>query len=311
MRKNYQKTEIDTLRACCAGAGERGAGRAGRRGAGGAAGPGGGRRAAGDGRDDGSRRDRGVRAEGPPRRRTQRDPPRARARVGDPGRASGAGAPAADARHRRFRGAAGALLRAVLRHRGAGADGDGADAGRPVDPALPGRAGAGRCAHRAGRDEHLALGGVAPVRRGDRDRAGRAAGRGPVRAGSGRADDRRGALRRALLRGGAGYRHRRHQAPVGAGRGLDRERHPGHRADRRAARARPGRDPPDPGRARRVEGAAPRGAGRVRPPGDRSLPTAQDPQRAGSAAARSCARSWPPGCGGPTTPTPRWPPRPN
>ena len=101
-------------------------------------------RVAGDGRDDGSRRDRGVRAQGPPRRRTQRDPPRARGRVGEPGRASGAGASAADARHRRFRGAAGGLLRGVLPDRGAGADGDGADAGRAVDPPLPGRAGAGR-----------------------------------------------------------------------------------------------------------------------------------------------------------------------
>ena len=43
--------------------------------------------------------------------------------------------------------------------------------------------------------EHLALGGVAPVRRADRDRAGAAAGRGPVAAGSGGVHGRRGALR--------------------------------------------------------------------------------------------------------------------
>ena len=43
-----------------------------------------------------------------------------------------------------------------------------------------------------------------------------------------------------------------------------------------------GRDPPDPGGARRRKGAAPCRARRVRPPGDRSLPTAQDPQRPGS-----------------------------
>ena len=60
--------------------------------------------------------------------------------------------------------------------------------------------------------------------------------------------------------------------PVVTGRGLDGERHPGHRTDRRAARARPGRHPPDPRGARRVQGAAPRGAGCVRPAGDRPLP---------------------------------------
>ncbi len=40
----------------------------------------------------------------------------------------------------------------------------------------------------------------------------------------------RGALRRALLRGCPRDRHRRHQAPVGAGGGLDGERDAGHRA---------------------------------------------------------------------------------
>jgi hypothetical protein len=42
------------------------------------------------------------------------------------------------------------------------------DAGRAVDPRLPGRAGTGRRPGRADRDGHLALGGLAPVR--DRDR---------------------------------------------------------------------------------------------------------------------------------------------
>ena len=46
--------------------------------------------------------------------------------------------------------------------------------------------------------------------------------RGSDRAGSGRGDDRRGALRRVLLCGGAGHRHRWGQAPAGAGGGLDR-----------------------------------------------------------------------------------------
>jgi hypothetical protein len=101
------------------------------------------------------------------------------------------------------------------------------------------------------------------------DRAGPAAGRGPVRAGPvragpGRVDGRRGALRRAHLRGRPGHRHRRGQAPLVCGGGLDGERHPGHRSDRRAARARPGCHAPDPGGARRIEGAAPRGARCVR-----------------------------------------------
>jgi hypothetical protein len=67
----------------------------------------------------------------------------------------------------------------------------GADAGRALDAALPGRARADGGADREGRDRHLALGGVEPVRRADRDRPGRAAGRGPVLAGSGGADGRR------------------------------------------------------------------------------------------------------------------------
>jgi len=51
------------------------------------------------------------------------------------------------------------------------------------------------------------------------------------------------------------------------------------RPDRRAARTWPRRHPPDPRRAGRVEGAAPSGARRVRPPGDRPLPAPQGPQR--------------------------------
>jgi putative transposase len=48
------------------------------------------------------------------------------------------------------------------------------------------------------------------------------------------------------LRGRPRDRHRRHETPVVAGRGLNRERDPGHRAARRAARTRSGHDPPDP-----------------------------------------------------------------
>ena len=46
-------------------------------------------------------------------------------------------------------------------------------------------------------------------------------------AGPGLPDGRRGPLRRAHLRGRPGHRHRRDQAPAGAGGGLHRERHPG------------------------------------------------------------------------------------
>ena len=73
------------------------------------------------------------------------------------------------------------------------------------------------------------VGGLAQVRGDDRNRAGRAAVAGSVRAGPGGVDDRRGALRRVLLCRRVGHRHRRQQAPAGAGGGLHRERHPGHR----------------------------------------------------------------------------------
>ena len=98
--------------------------------------------------------------------------------------------------------------------------------------------------------------------------------------------------------------------PLGAGRGLDREHHRGHRSADRAARARPGHDPADLRRHRRRQGAARGGGEGVRPSGDRSLPTAQDPQR-GRPAARTAAppRSSHADACRPTTPTRRWPPR--
>ena len=108
---------------------------------------------------------------------------------------------------------------------------------------------------------------------------------GSVRAGSGRVDDRRGALRRIVLRRGPGYRHRRGQAPAGAGGGLDGERDPGHRPAGGPAGAGPGRDPPDAGRDRRVQGAAQGGGRRARSPGDPTLPTAQDQKCERSSAA--------------------------
>src|SRR5262249_22756819 len=46
---------------------------------------------------------------------------------------------------------------------------------------------------------------------------------------------RRGAFGRAPWRGAAGHRHRRDKAPPRGGGGLDRDRHPGHRPDHRAA----------------------------------------------------------------------------
>ena len=54
-----------------------------------------------------------------------------------------------------------------------------------------------------------------------------------------------------------------------------------------------------------------RGPGRVRPPGDRTLPTAQDQECRGPAADEAAHGGRGRGCGGPTTPTPRWPPRPS
>ena len=67
--------------------------------------------------------------------------------------------------------------------------------------------------------------------------------------------------------------------PLSLVEGLDRERHPGHRAGRRAARTRPGCHPARPGRAGRVEGAAPRRVRCVRPAGDRSVSTPQVQKR--------------------------------
>ena len=100
-----------------------------------------------------------------------------------------------------------------------------------------------------------------------RNRSGRAAFPGSVRAGSGGADDRRGwHLRRvpaaswpwASTSTGTSTRW-------GAGGGLHGERHVGHRPVGGPARARPGRHPPDAGRPRRVQGPAQGGARRARP----------------------------------------------
>ena len=91
-------------------------------------------------------------------------------------------------------------------------------------------AGAGRRGRRGGGEVDEQVGGLAQVRGDDRARAGRPARRRPVRAGPGRVDDRRGPLRRPPVCRRAGHRHRRDQAPAGAGRGIDGEHHPGPRA---------------------------------------------------------------------------------
>ena len=112
----------------------------------------------------------------------------------------------------------------------------------------------------------------------------------PRRPGPGRVHGRRGAFRRAHLRRRARHRHRRDQAPAGDRGRLDRERHPGHGPDHRAARPRPGRDQAHPGGDRRVQGAVPRGQGRVRQAADPSLPAAQDPKCEGQAARQAAHR---------------------
>ncbi len=65
--------------------------------------------------------------------------------------------------------------------------------------------------------------------------------------------------------------------PARAGRGGDRERYRRHRPAGRAPRPRARCHPADPGRHRRVESAARRGARGVRRPGDPALPAPQDP----------------------------------
>jgi hypothetical protein len=60
----------------------------------------------------------------------------------------------------------------------------------------------------------------------------------------------------------------RGQAPPGREGGLHGERHPGHRAGHRAARAGPGRHQARPGGAGRGQGPVARGQGRVRPAAD-------------------------------------------
>ena len=170
-------------------------------------------------------------------------------------------------------------------HRAAGQDGDGADAGRAVHPPLPGRAGAGR---RAGRDSRSATSKSAVSRR--------FVAMTETALAELLAADLSGLdlvalmidgvhFAEHLLRGRAGHRHRRHQAPAGAGRGLDGEHHRWSptcwSGCASAAWTSPARSWSSSTAPRRCA-AVRRG---VRPPGDRSLPAAQDPQRRRPAAA--------------------------
>ena len=131
------------------------------------------------------------------------------------------------------------------------------------------------------------VGGVAPVRGDDRDRAGRPAGRGPVRAGPGGDDDRRGALRRPLC-------------VVALGIDIDGVKHPlalveGSTENTTLVRGllvglrERGLDVTRPILAVLDGAKALRrgGGGGVRPPGDRSLPAPQDPQRPRPSAAKT------------------------
>ncbi len=107
--------------------------------------------------------------------------------------------------------------------------------------------------------QHEQVGGLAPVCRQHRERPGRTAGRGPVRAGPGRVHGRRDALRETCCGVALGITIDETKVPLFSG-----EHHAGHRADRRAARARPGRDPADLRLPGRRQGAAPGGRRRVR-----------------------------------------------
>src|SRR5690606_36860529 len=93
---------------------------------------------------------------------------------------------------------------------------------------------------------------------------------------------------RALLRGRAGHRRRRHQAPARPGRRVDRGCHPGPRAAGRPARTRPGGHLSGAGGAGRRQGAPPRRGRCVRPARHPALPAAQNP-KCQSQAAREAA----------------------
>ena len=168
-------------------------------------------------------------------------------------------------------------LRAVLRHRGPGPDGAGADARRAVDPPLPRRARAGRS---------RAPSRPRPPRRARRCRAGsspRPRPRWPS------CSPRTCPALDLVAFMVDGVHFGEHTCVVALGIDIDGAKHPLSLVEGSTENATlvtelivglrergPGRHPPDPGGARRVQGAAPRGARCVRPAGDRPLPTPQD-----------------------------------
>ena len=153
---------------------------------------------AGDGRDDGGRRERGVAGpQGPPRPEPERRCGTAARRVGHPGRPAGAGDPAAGARRRRHRASCRCasyelfcrtemLGRMAMERMLAGLSTRRYPVGlEPVGEQVS--ATARSTSKSAVSRKFVAMTETALAR---------AARRRPVRAGPGRADDRRGALRR-------------------------------------------------------------------------------------------------------------------
>ena len=132
--------------------------------------------------------------------------------------------------------AAGAVLRAVHQHRGAGPDGDAKMlAGLSTRRYPVGLEPVGEQVERAAtRDEQVR--GLAPVRRRDRDRAGRAARRdllGELDLVALMIDGVHFGEHLCVVALGIGIDGTKH--PLGAGRGRHREHHRGHRSADRAA----------------------------------------------------------------------------
>ena len=187
--------------------------------------------------------------------------------------------PPAGAHRRWARGAAG-QLRVLRRRRPAQPGGAGADAGRGGDPPARPRRRAGRRAGQPDCEVDEPVRDLAPVRPPDRDRAGRADGPRPERAGHQGADARRRAHGRTVRGGCAGHHRRGHQDPGRAVGRLHGEQDRGQGAARRPGRARPIGRGRAAGRPRRRQGAVRGGAGGLRRQGRRAaLHFAQAAQR--------------------------------
>jgi hypothetical protein len=162
----------------------------------------------------------------------------------------------------------------------------------------------------AGGELDVEVGRLPPVRRRHRDGAGRAVGPRPDSGWTWWRSWSTACTSATTLCSRPGHRHRRDQAPPGPGGRLDRERHLGHRPAGRPERAGRGRRPAGPGRHRRRQGAGRGGAGRVRQPGHRPVPTAQDQERNIETARSPWAPRWPRRCAPPTAWTTPSAPRP-